>query len=156
MNDLSVRVEGGWAPPDALPYNEDLLRHILGFSTRGTLFHTRSNTGSYSNSERNQRVQTLREGAPKRVWTPKNTAYESEKKLESDLDSPVHDPTKGPLWRPKKQNKQQDRQHLEDAELPFQEGTPLQEEDNQKIPLPNREIFMAIISKIEEHNDDPM
>ena len=33
MNDLSVRVEGGWAPPDALPYNEDLLRHILGFST---------------------------------------------------------------------------------------------------------------------------
>jgi hypothetical protein len=33
---------------------------------------------------------------------------------------------------------------------------PLQEEDNQKIYSPDREIFMAIISEIEEHDDDPM
>ena len=34
MNELSVRIEGGWPPPDALPYDEDLLRHTLGLSPR--------------------------------------------------------------------------------------------------------------------------
>ena len=32
MNDLSIRVEGGWLPPDTLPYDEDLLYHNLGLS----------------------------------------------------------------------------------------------------------------------------
>ena len=32
MNDLSIRVEGGWLPPDTLPYDEDLLYHTLGLS----------------------------------------------------------------------------------------------------------------------------
>ena len=34
MNELSVRIEGGWPPPNTLPYNEDLLRHTLGLSPR--------------------------------------------------------------------------------------------------------------------------
>ena len=42
-------------------------------------------------------------------------------------------------------------------ELPFQQGVPLQEEDDdQKTHFPDREISMAIISEIQEHNDDPM
>ena len=102
MNDFSVRVEGGWAPLDALPYDEDLLRHTLRLSTRANPFCTGSNTGSYSNSERNQGVQTSRKEAPKRVRISASTAYDLEKKLELDSDSFVRDPSKGPLWRPKK------------------------------------------------------
>ena len=41
-------------------------------------------------------------------------------------------------------------------ELPFHEGVPLQEEDDSKILTSDRLIFMAIISEIEEHNDNPM
>ena len=33
MNELSVRIEGGWPPPNTLPYDEDL-RHTLGLSPR--------------------------------------------------------------------------------------------------------------------------
>jgi len=43
------------------------------------------------------------------------------------------------------------------VKLPFQQGVPLQEEDDdQKIHFPDREISMAIISEIQQHNDDPM
>ena len=143
-------------PPDILPYDEDLLRHTLGSSTHPTPFHTGSNTSSYSNSERNQGVQTLREGASKRIRIPETTACDLEKKLEIDPDSSANNSSKGPLWRSKKQNRRQDHQHPNDGELPFQEGAPLQEEDNQKFCSLDREIFMAIISEIEEHNDDPM
>ena len=34
MNELSVRIEGGWPPPNTLPYDEDLLRHTLRLPTR--------------------------------------------------------------------------------------------------------------------------
>ena len=34
INELSVRIEGGWPPADQIPYDEDLLRHTLGFSPR--------------------------------------------------------------------------------------------------------------------------
>ena len=34
LNELSVRIEGGWPPPDHIPYDEDLLRHTLGFTSR--------------------------------------------------------------------------------------------------------------------------
>ena len=34
INELSVRVEGGWTPADHVPYNEDLLRHTFGLSPR--------------------------------------------------------------------------------------------------------------------------
>ena len=32
INELSVRIEGGWFPADTLPYDENLLRHTLGLS----------------------------------------------------------------------------------------------------------------------------
>jgi len=42
------------------------------------------------------------------------------------------------------------------VELLYQEGIPLQEDDNPKIHISDLEIFMAIISDIQDHNDDPM
>jgi len=53
MNELSIRVEGGWLPPDTLPYDEDLLRHTLGLSPRVAPNHTGSNTDFYPNLEWN-------------------------------------------------------------------------------------------------------
>jgi len=32
INELSVQIKGGWIPAGTLPYDEDLLRHTLGFS----------------------------------------------------------------------------------------------------------------------------
>src|SRR6185437_7989047 len=32
INELSVRIEGGWPPADHIPHDEDLLRHTLGSS----------------------------------------------------------------------------------------------------------------------------
>jgi len=34
INELSVRIKGGWPPADYIPYDEDLLRHTLGLSPR--------------------------------------------------------------------------------------------------------------------------
>ena len=73
------------------------LRHTLGSSTRMNPFHTGSKTSSYSNSERNQGVQTLREGVPKRVRIPYNTACDSEKKLEPNPDTSIRNPQKDPF-----------------------------------------------------------
>jgi len=120
MNNLSTRAEGGWLPPNTLLYDEDLLRHTLRLSPRVAPYRTGSNTDFYPDSERNQVVQTLREGALKRVRFSEEIAYDSEKKLEFDQDSFIHAPSKGPLCRSKKQNRRQGRQHPEDAELPFQ------------------------------------
>ena len=155
MNELSIRVEGGWLPPDTFPYNEDLLRHTLGLSPRVAPNCTDSNTNFYPDSEWNQGVQTSRNGALKRDWITEKTTSESRKKTESDQVSIIHGPLKGSLRRSK--GKPQDRQLSEDVELPFQQGVPLKEEDdNQKTCSSDREIFMAIISEIQEHNDDPM
>ena len=105
MNDLSIRVEGGWLPPDTLPYDEDLLRHTLGLSPRTGL-----NTDFYPDSDRNQGVQTLREGTPKRLQISKNPAFNSEKKIESDQNYRILSPLKSPLRGPKRENRLQDRQ----------------------------------------------
>ena len=32
LNDLSTRLEGGWPPPDTIPYDQDLLHYTLGLS----------------------------------------------------------------------------------------------------------------------------
>ena len=152
MNDLSVRVEGGWSPLDSLPYDEDLLRHTLGLSPRIGL-----NCDFYPDSDRNQGVPTLREGTPKRLQISENSASNSEKKTESDQNSRIFSPLKRPLCGSKRENSLQDRQLSEDVELPFQQDVPLQEEDDdQKTHFPDREIFMSIISEIQEYNDDPM
>jgi hypothetical protein len=34
INELSVRIKGGWSPVDTIPYDEDLLRHTLRLSPR--------------------------------------------------------------------------------------------------------------------------
>ena len=34
INELSVRIEGGWPPADYTPYDEDLLRHTLELPPR--------------------------------------------------------------------------------------------------------------------------
>ena len=34
INELTVRIEGGWSPADTLPYDEDLLRLTIGLSPR--------------------------------------------------------------------------------------------------------------------------
>jgi len=70
MNDLSVRVEGGWAPPDALPYNEDLLRQTLGLSSR-----VKTRDEFYPNSDQ---VYMINQSTQKFV---------SDKKTESDQES---------------------------------------------------------------------
>ena len=128
MRDLSVRVEGGWFPPDTLPYDEDLLRHTLGLSACVAPNCTSSNINFYPDSEWNQGVQTSRNGALKRDWITEKTTSESRKKTESDQVSIIHGPLKGPLRKSK--GKQQDRQLPEDVELSFQEGIPLHEEDD--------------------------
>ena len=104
MNDLSIRVEGGWLPPDTLPYDEDLLRHTPGLSPRTGL-----NTDFFPDSDRNQGVQTLREGTPKRLRISKNPAFNSEKKIESDQNYRILSPLKSPLRGPKRENRLQDR-----------------------------------------------
>ena len=99
----------------------------------------------------------MREGTPKRLRISKNPAFNSEKKIESDQNYRILSPLKSPLRRPKRENRLQDRQLSEDVELLFQQGVPLHEEDDdQKTHFPDREIFMAIISEIQEHNDDPI
>ena len=40
--------------------------------------------------------------------------------------------------------------------IPFQEGTPLHEAETPITQDPSREIFMAIITEIQELDDDPM
>ena len=47
INELSVRIEGGWSPADTIPYDEDLLRHTLGLSPR-----VKSNEEFYPDSDR--------------------------------------------------------------------------------------------------------
>ena len=34
INELPVRIEGGWPPADHIPHDEDLLRHTLGLPPR--------------------------------------------------------------------------------------------------------------------------
>ena len=46
MNEFSVRFEGGWLPPNTIPYNEVLLRHTLGLSPR-----VKSNEEFYPDSD---------------------------------------------------------------------------------------------------------
>ena len=73
------------------------------------------------------------------------------------MDSITHGPLdKGPHGRFKTENKRRNLRQPKDAGLTFQEGVPLQEEDKQKICSTNHEIFMAIISEIDEHDDDLM
>ena len=78
INELSVRIEGGWSPTDTLPYDEDLLRLTLGLSPRD-----KTNQEFYPDSD-----QAVDQSA---------TQPDSGKKTESDKESIPIVTTKGEL-----------------------------------------------------------
>jgi len=94
MSDLSTRVEGGWSPPDTLPYDEDFLQRTLGSSPHVAPHHKGSNPDFFSISEQNKVVQTFtrKAGALKRVRTSDWVDSNSEQKLEPDHDSTILGP----------------------------------------------------------------
>ena len=127
INELSVRIEGGWSPADTLPYDEDLLWLTLRLSPRA-----RTNKEFYPDSD--QAIKRNRSALQPN----------SDKKAESGKESTPIVTTKGELQPLKRKEEQQ---FLEDEELPFQQGFLLKKDNNKtKIPDHGREIFMAILS----------
>ena len=123
INELSVRIEGGWPPADHIPHDEDLLRHTLGLPPR---------------------VKQDKETYPVSVQDIKRNRLasqpDSDKRTESDKESTSTATTKMKLQSSERQ------QLSKDEELPFQQGLPLKEDNiNSKICGHNREIFMAFL-----------
>jgi len=117
INELSVRIEGGWPPADHISHDEDLLRHTLGSSP---------------DSDQVLKGNRL------------TLQHDSDKKTESDKKSTSSINTKGDR---QSANQRERQQFSEDEELPFQQGFPLKENSiNSKIRCHNREIFMAFLS----------
>ena len=124
MHEFPIRVEGGWPIPDRLPYDEELLHHSLGLLPQK--FPEDSITKSYFQSKKNHGIQTVKSKTPKRNRNTEETASGSRKKIESDYNPTSNWPFKGPEYN------LQEQQFPKDMELPFQQGAPLQV-DNQKI-----------------------
>ena len=109
INELSVRIEGGWPQADQIPYDEDLLRHTLGLSPR-----VKQDKETYPVSVQNIKRNRL-------VPQP-----DSDKRTEPDKNSTPTVTTKGEL----QSSNQGERQQLsEDGELPFQQCLPLKEDN---------------------------
>jgi len=125
MNEFSVRFEGGWLPPNTIPYNEVLLRHTLGLSPR-----VKSNEEFYPDSD-----QILRRNR----FTIQSVFN---KKIESDKNSISTSTTKRELQSSDRGN---GRQFSDYKELPFEQGLPLKEDNKPKTSNHDREIFMAIL-----------
>jgi len=125
MNEFSVRFEGGWLPPNTIPYNEVLLRHTLGLSPR-----VKSNEEFYPDSD-----QILRRNR----FTIQSVF---DKKIESDKNSISTSTTKRELQSSDRGN---GRQFSDYKELPFEQGLPLKEDNKPKTSNHDREIFMAIL-----------
>jgi len=106
INELSVRVEGGWPPADHIPHYEDLLRHTLGLPPR-----VKQNKKTYPVSVQDIKRNRL---APQ---------PDSDKRTESDKESTSTATTKTELQSSERQ------QLSEDKELPFQQGLPLKEDN---------------------------
>ena len=136
INELSVRIEGGWTPADHIPYDEDLLRHILGLSPR-----VKTDKEFYPDSD-----QVL-----KRNWLA--IQPNSDEKAESDKKLTSTASTKGELQTSKQIVEQQFSEY---EELPFQKGFHLKEDNKTKISNHDREIFMAILSDPTNQKDNPM
>jgi len=100
INELSVRIEGGWSPADTLPYDEDLLRLTLGLSPR-----LKTNEEFYPDSD-----QIVKRNRP-------TIQPDSDKKTESDKESTFTVTTKREL---QSSNEKERGQFLEYVELPFQ------------------------------------
>ena len=117
INELSVRIEGGWFPANILPYDEDLLRHTLGLSPNSDQVHKGNQLALQPDSD---------------------------KKIESNKKSTSTVTTKMELQSSDQKERQQ---LSKNKELPFQQGLPLKEDNiNLKIRGHNREIFMAFHS----------
>jgi len=125
MNEFSVRFEGGWLPPNTIPYNEVLLRHTLGLSPR-----VKSNEEFYPDSD-----QILRRNR----FTIQSVF---DKKIESDKNSISTSTTKRELQSSDRGN---GRQFSDYKELPFEQGLPLKEDNKPKTSNHDREIFIAIL-----------
>jgi hypothetical protein len=99
INELSVRIEGGWPPADYIPYDEDLLRHTIGLSPR---------------------VKTDKESYPDSDQVPKRNRLaiqsDSDEKIESDKESTSTASKKGELQN---SNQREGQQFSEYEELPF-------------------------------------
>ena len=80
INELSIRIEGGWPPADHIPHNKDLLQHTLGLSPR-----VKPDKEVYPNS-----VQDIKRN--RLALQP-----DSDKKTESDKESTSTATTKGEL-----------------------------------------------------------
>ena len=80
INELAVRIEGGWSPADTIPYDENLLRHTLGFPPQ-----VNSNIEFYPDSVQDIKRNQL---APQ---------PDSDKKTESDKKSTFTVTIKGEL-----------------------------------------------------------
>ena len=98
INELSVRIEGGWPPEDHIPHDEDLLRHTLGLTPR-----VKQDKEVYSVSIQDR----LTPQPDSDMWT------------ESDKKSIFTVTIKGEL---QSSNQEEKQQFLEDEELPFQQG----------------------------------
>ena len=98
INELSVRIEGGWPPADHIPNNEDLLRLTLGLSPR---------------------VKQDKEVYPAPDIKRNRLAPQpdSDKKTESNKESTSTVTTKSEL---QSSNQEERRQSSEYEELPFQ------------------------------------
>ena len=80
INELTVRIEGGWSPADTLPYDEDLLRFTLGLSPRA-----KTKEEFYPDSDQDLKRNRL------------TIQPDSDKKTESDKESTSTISTKGEL-----------------------------------------------------------
>ena len=99
INELSVRVEGGWPPADHIPHDEDLLRHTLGLPPR-----VKQDKETYPVSVQDIKRNRL---APQ---------PDSDKRTEPDKKSTFTITIKGEL---QSSNQREKQQFSEDEKLPF-------------------------------------
>ena len=64
INELSVRIEGGWPLVDHIPYDEDLLRHTLEFRLPPESSETRKSTRLRTPKETDLRHNPIRTRGP--------------------------------------------------------------------------------------------
>jgi len=137
-------------------YYDILLKPLQG---KGELLKN-LNPDSNSNSEQNKVVQTFtgKGGALKNFWNSNRAVFNSNQNQDSDQDSTFFGTIKKHQDTSKVETKCRNQSRLaypnfEDEALLFQEGFPLQDEDEHKPQHPDCKIFMTIIGENQEHNN---